>query len=118
MLPRKCRAPKHIEIGVGKCYYTNDTEDHYRMQYFETLDLAIAGIKNRFDQPGYAMYSNLETLLLKTANQEDYSTELEKVLSFYGDDFNKSLLETQLHILGSKYADDITVSEPRNAVSL
>ena len=40
-------------------------EDHYRLQYFEVLDIAIAHIT---DQPGYAVYKNLERLLVKAAN--------------------------------------------------
>ena len=45
--------------------------------------------------------SNLESLLLKTANQSDYSNELEQIVSFYGDDLDKEMLETQLHIFSS-----------------
>ena len=30
--------------------------DHYRMLYFETLDLIIQCIDDRFDQPGYRIY--------------------------------------------------------------
>jgi len=104
VLPRKRRAPKRIEIGEGECYHVDDVEDYYRLQYFEAIDLAVAGITNRFDQPGYTIYSNLESLLVKAANQNDYSAELEQVASFY-EDFDTPLLETQLHIFSSKYAD-------------
>ena len=104
VLPGKRRAPKHIEIGEGECYHIDDIEDYYRVQYFEAIYLAIAGITNRFDQPGYTIYSNLESLLVKAANQNDYSTELEQIVSFY-EDFDKPLLETQLQIFSSKYAD-------------
>ena len=104
VLPRKRRAPKRIEIGEGECYHVDDIEDYYRVQYYEAIDLAIAGITNRFDQPGYTIYSNLESVLVKTANQNDYSTELQQVVSFY-EDFDKPLLETQLQIFSSKYVD-------------
>ena len=104
VLPRKWRAPKRIEIGEGECYHVDDVEDYYCIQYFEAIDLAITGITNRFDQPGYTIYSNLESLLVKAANQTDYSTELNKVVAFY-EDFDKPLLETQLQIFSSKYAD-------------
>ena len=43
--------------------------------------MAYARIQVRFDQPGYAIYCNLESLLLKAANQENYSVELQKVIS-------------------------------------
>ena len=104
VLPRKRRAPKRIKIGEGECYYVDDVEDYYRVQYFEAIDLAITGITNRFDQPGYTIYSNLESILVKAANQDDYSTELEQIVSFY-ENLDKSLLQTQLQIFSSKYVD-------------
>ena len=98
--PRKRKAPKHLEVGEGDAYYSPTAEDHYRRIYFEALDLAISSILERFDQPGYSTYQNLEELLLKAANGKDYSTNLQAVTEFYGDDFNVSELTTQLlHVL-------------------
>lgn len=77
-LPRRKRAPKRLEVGDGIGYHATTVEEHYRIQYYEVLDLAISGIKKRFDQPGYAMYKNVEQLLVKAAN-DDYSTELQEV---------------------------------------
>ena len=37
--------------------------DYYQRQ-FEVVDLAVARIKERFDQPGYAIYRNLEEVHL------------------------------------------------------
>ena len=46
------------------------------------------------------MYCNLENLLTKAANQQDFSTELQKVTDFYGDDLDtRSLLPTWHHTL-------------------
>ena len=55
----------------------------------------ISGIQDRFDQPGYKLCQNLEELFIKAA---DYSTELQHVVSFYGDDLVESELSTQLEI--------------------
>jgi len=38
--------------------------EYYRMLYFEAIDLAIQGITERFDQPGYRIDNNLENLIL------------------------------------------------------
>ena len=65
VLLRKRRATKHIEIGEGECYHVDDIEDYYRVQYYEAIDLAITGITNRFDQPGYTIYSTLESVLVR-----------------------------------------------------
>ena len=40
---------------------------------------------------------------MKAAKQEDYSTEIQEVLSFYGDDFQETDLNTQLQIFGTKF---------------
>ena len=101
-LPRKCKAPRRLEVGKGENYHSATIEEHYRQKYFEALDLAITGIEERFNQPGYDMYKHLESLLLKAAKQEDYSTEIQEVLSFYGDDFQETDLNTQLEIFGTK----------------
>ena len=105
-LPRKCKAPKHLEVGEGESYHSATLEEHYRQNYFEALDLAITGIKERFNQPGYAIYEHLESLLLKAAKQEDYSTEIQEMLSFYGDKFQETDLNTQLQIFGTKFIDE------------
>ena len=36
-----------------------------RCIYFEALELLVNGLKSRFDQPGYKIYTNLENLLFK-----------------------------------------------------
>ena len=103
ILPRKRKAPRHLEVGEGEGYHSSTIEEHYRQKYFEALDLAIAGIQERFDQPGYAIYKNSECLILKAAKQEEYSNEIQEVLSFYGDDFQETDLRTQLQIFGTKF---------------
>ncbi len=104
LLPRKRKAPKRLEIGDGECYFSVTVEDHYRQIYFEALDLAVTSIQDRFDQPGYVMYKNLEQLFVKAANKCDYSVEFQEVITMYGDDFNESELSTQLQIFGSSFS--------------
>jgi len=50
----------------------------------EAIDLVVNFIRNRFDQPGYKIYCNLENLLLKAAKAEDYTAEIKFVLGFMG----------------------------------
>ncbi len=68
----------------------------FRQHYYEALDLIIACIVNRFQQPGYEIYKNLEQLLLKTAEEEDASTEFQFVCQFYKDDLEPEVLRVQL----------------------
>ena len=67
-LPRKRKVHSRYEVGEGEGYHSPTIKDHYRCYYFEALDLVIPSIQERFDQPGYVVYRNLEELLLKAAN--------------------------------------------------
>ena len=102
-LPRKRKAPARFEIGTGVGHQHESVEDLYRCQYFEAIDLVITGIKERFNQPGYCMYRNLEELLMHAANQKDYSRQLDEVVSFYTDDVQPQLLQAQLQIFANRF---------------
>jgi len=100
-LPRKRKAPSRFEIGTGEGSHSANVEDHYRQTYFEVLDLAIAGIMDWFNQPGYAIYNNLESLLVSAANSEPYNEQFQEVVAFYEDDFDSSQLSAQLENFGT-----------------
>ncbi len=94
----QCRKiPRHFDDGSEQSF-PETVEQHYRIVYYEALDLFITCVSDRFDQPGYKTYSNVQNLLLKAAKSEDYSEELQFVQSFCGSDFNSVLLSTHLEI--------------------
>ena len=114
ILPRKRKAPRRYEVGSGEGYHSSTVQDLYRQHYYEALDGAIATIENHFDQPGYVMYCNLEGLLTKAANQQDFTQEFQKVTEFYGTDLNASNLSAQLTTLASQFTgstDPVTLSD-------
>ena len=90
--------------------FASSVEDHYRPQYFEAIDLITGCIKNRFDQPGYRVYFELQNLLLKAAYGKPYSSELESVVKFYGTDLDDALLATHLQIFQKNFSADGEVS--------
>ena len=100
-LPRRRKQSRRYDNGVDDGYAPQSAEDLYRCTYFEALDLLIQGILQRFDQPGYRMYTNLEALLVKAANNDKFDKELNIVANFYKDDINKEQLKMQLSILSS-----------------
>ena len=95
-IPRKRRAPSRIEDGLAPPEFSSSVEDHFRRIYFEAIDNVIGGLKDRFEQPGYATYSKLEQLLIKACRGDDFSHELDFCCNFYND-INKACLEPQLH---------------------
>ena len=52
------------------------------------------------------IYQNLEGLLLKAANKEDYSSEFREVTTFYGSDIDNNELTSQLLIFATKFATE------------
>ena len=107
VLPRKRKAPKRYSDS-REGFHSETPQDMYRVAYFEAIDLAIATIKDRFDQPGYAMYRNLEDLLLKATRGLDYSNELQSVCSLYTE-IDASSLKVQLTTLATHFATELSV---------
>ena len=105
-LPRKQHAPSRYEVGSSAGFFHNSPEDYYRQIYFVALDNAIEAITNRFDQPGYRVYQNLEELIVKACKGDPYSDELDQVCSFYGSDLSKDQLEVQLPLLQPLCGED------------
>jgi len=69
VLPRGRKCPRRYEDGASEGEFPKSVEDLYRCMYFEVLDLVVCGIKGRFDQPGYKVYSNLEEVLVKQSER-------------------------------------------------
>ena len=81
---------RRYETGTGEGSHPEEVQDYYRHIFFEALDLTINGIQNQFDQPGYQIYSRLESLLVKAANKQDYEEDLDFVTKFYREDCARS----------------------------
>ena len=101
-LPRQRKRPARYEYGHASAEFTSEPKDHYKRIYYEALDLIIMSITERFDQPGYALYSNLEQLLLKSVKHEDYEEELKSVSELYQSDLHIEDLNAQLLTLSSQ----------------
>lgn len=125
-LPRKRRAPKQFEVGSSSGSFHQTPEDHYWQIYFEALDYAIQPIHDRFNQPGYGTYQNLEQLILKACKGKPYNAELAFVCDFYKEDLSNNQLNAQLPLLqhlfqasvetSAKKPDDMCVAEVVSAL--
>ena len=54
--------------------------------YFETIDAVHNALKKRFEQPNFIFFSNVEQLLLKSINGENYQKEYDDFELVYADD--------------------------------
>ena len=98
-LPRKQRTPQRLQIGTTSGDFHLSPEDRYRQIYYESLDYVVQAVADRFDQPGYRVYLNLEELLLKACKGEEYEAQLQVVLDIYKDNLSRLELEAQLPLL-------------------
>ena len=71
--------------------------------YFEAIDRVINCIDDRFDQEDFKMYALWNRVLLKVAKHSEYEEQLKKVIQFYKEDFDKSLLRSQLLTFSSNF---------------
>ena len=113
-LPRQRKRPKRYESGLAAAEFHDASRTYYKVAYFEALDLVIASIRERFDQPGFKMYRNLQELLLKAAKKDIYDEEYGFVVNFYGDDLNSTLLKSQLEVLSVQFdghGDNLTFKD-------
>ena len=108
-VPRKRKVPERFQVGNGEYSFPVTVKEVYRPQYFEALDLAVTGIQERFDQPGYRVLQNIEDLLIKASQPgttADFVTELEFVCKFYGEDLHKDRLTLQLETLQAHFHNE------------
>ena len=102
VLLRNRRAHQLFKIGSGEGSHSATVEEQYQNQYYEALDIAITSITACFNQPGYAMYKNLESLLVHAANGQDCDNNLDHV--------TRALLSAQLQNLHR-----VIIMDPENS---
>ena len=59
----------------------------------------VNAIEQHFDQPSFATYAKMESLLIQALNSRDNSRELQLMEIFYADDVVVGMLTCQLEIL-------------------
>ena len=100
-VPRQRKVPKHYDDGLATGAFHDSPKLYYRQLYYEAIDNIANGLKDRFEQPGYKVYCNLEQLLTKACQRKDFEEEFQFICSFYKDDLQSELLHAmQLLTLG------------------
>ena len=78
-LPRQQKRPRRYEEGHSSGNVHETPKQYCQQQYFEAIDLILNCIQDQFNQPGYKVYSTLESLLMKASKQEEFEVDLEAV---------------------------------------
>ena len=105
-LKRKRRVPASLEIGKSNPHFHETPEDNYRHIYFEAIDIVVASIEDRFEQPGFHANANIEALLLKTLTGNTVEDDMNKLSSDFSSDFDSFLLQSQLPLFKILLGDD------------
>ena len=79
-------------------YYSTTVKEHFKVIYFETVDAVHNELKERFGQPRFIIFSNVEQLLLKSINGESHLKEYDDFVAFYADDVETTVLPSELLI--------------------
>ena len=85
-VPRKRRAPAGYEVGAGEPQYPSTARDYYGAIFFEALDCLTSAIKERFKQPAFLVYKDLESLLVNAAHGNDIAKGMEELSSHFSGD--------------------------------
>ena len=82
-------------------YHATTPKEHYKIIYFEVLDVMNSSVKERFFQANYDIFANLESFLLQNVNHpEQNNEELERSISeIYGDDIDLTAFKVESNVL-------------------
>ena len=88
-------------------HHPETTHAHFKAIYSEAIDTIINSNQERFEQPRFKVFGQVEKLFLKSANKEDHSDEIMTVEStFRGDyDHDHDSLITKLQLLPAIFDD-------------
>ena len=104
--PQRRRLPRRFDDGLTTGEFHDDPKSFNKQQYYEALDVIVSCIDDRFDQPGYRIYTSLQSLLSKACKQENFASDLDTICEFYRDNFDKDLLcailQTRSTLSGSR----------------
>ena len=95
---RKRKARARFEVGSGAHLYSQTAEDRHRQTHFEALALIVSVVSERFDQPSFTAYKNLESLLIQFLKDEGVTLQMKFVKENYSDDLSCGYLLPQLEI--------------------
>ena len=98
VLRRRRKIPARYNDGEDQRHH-KDIELLYWQLYYDAYDYVLSGIKDRFDQPDFKLYSHMQNLLLKAANGQKYLQEYNIICEIYKDDLDAFSLQPQLKLL-------------------
>ena len=105
--PRKRKRPKYDILQYlegnprcsGEAYYPETAYAHFKAIYFEAIDVIVSSIKERFEQPAFKIFTEVEQLLLKSIGKKPAEEEMKTAKASFCDDFDDQSLPCELELL-------------------
>ena len=111
-LKRKRKVPKYSILQyldgqetTSEAHYPANVEDEFHQFYFDALDHITNVIEERFDQPSFKAYANLEELLVKGAINQTSEVGINQIKSPYSDEVDVSDLEVEFKVFKQMFED-------------
>lgn len=111
-LKRKRKVPKYSILQyldgqetTSEAHHPATVEDEFRQIYFDALDHITNAIEERFDQPSFKAYANLEELLVKGAINQTSEVGINQIKSLYSDEVDVSDLEVEFKVFKQMFED-------------
>ena len=79
---------------------------HFKQIYFEALDAIVNTINDRFDQPVFELFSQVEQLFLKSVKKQDVTDELKMVEKHFKNDYDEESLIAELQLLPTIFEEE------------
>ena len=102
VLKRKRKEPKYSLLHYlegyesrSEAHHPTTPRDHCRKQFYQAIDVLISSVRDRFDQPSFLVFENLESLLIKTLKGEETSAEMKIARDKYAADVSMSDLNVE-----------------------
>ena len=96
-MPRQRKVSRRIDHGSNDHTFLS-TEEYFRQQYFEALDILICQLDQRFDQKDLKVLEEIEKLLIGCCNNGDVNPS-EELMELYQREINFQNLQVQLAML-------------------
>ena len=114
MLPRKRKKPNYSILQyvegnpkpTGEAYHRENAYDHLKQIHFEALDAIVNAINDKFDQPAFELFSQVEQLFLKSVKKQDVTDELKMVEKHFKNDYDEESLIAELKLLPTIFEEE------------
>ena len=126
MLPRKRKKPNYSILQyvegnpkpTGEAYHPENAYDHFKQIYFEALDAIVNTINDRFDQPAFELFSQVEQLFLKSVKKQDVMDELKMVEKHFKNDHDEESLIAELQLLPTIFEEECPPKNLKDVVKV